>query len=157
MGGRYYWGDILMELRRVLIRSEDELQKKYGAQKPGMEAGLWIEQMTTGAAASGNPSNPGAIGVPNPPMPGETGGAPPVPGGAPGQNSTVRIVCRAVDLSGIDSAANNEIVYAVVRELKASPVFDPKTVEPSAQISPVDANGTFTFSIGVTPQNPLKL
>ena len=62
-----------------------------------------------------------------------------------------------MDLSGVDSAANNEIVYAVERELKASPVFDPKSVQPSAQISPVDANSTFTFSITVAPQNPLKL
>jgi hypothetical protein len=36
-------------------------------------------------------------------------------------------------------------------------VFDPKTVQPSPQLSPVDANGTFTFTITVSPQNPLKL
>jgi hypothetical protein len=62
-----------------------------------------------------------------------------------------------MDLSAVDSAANNEIVYAVVRELKASPLIDPKTVLPSPQISPVDASGTFTFSISLAPQNPLKL
>jgi hypothetical protein len=67
------------------------------------------------------------------------------------------LVCRAVDLSGIDSAANNEVVYAVERELKASPKFDPKSVQSSPQISPVDANSTFTFSIMIAPQNPLKL
>jgi hypothetical protein len=73
------------------------------------------------------------------------------------QTNAITLVCRAVDLSGVDSAANNEIVYAVERELKAMPVFDPKTVQPSAQITPVDLNGTFTFNITVTPQNLLKL
>ena len=79
----------------------------------------------------------------------------------PGESTTatnaITLICRAVDLSGVDSAANNEIVYSVERELKASPGFDPKSVQSSAQISPVDANGTFTFSIMVAPLNPLKL
>jgi len=142
MEDRYYWGDVLTEFRRVLIRSEDEVKKKYGAQKPGMEAGIWIEQMTLGAAT---------------PIPGDISASQPAAGGTPNQNNAITLVCRAVDLSGIDSAANNEIVYAVERELKASPVFDPKTVQPSAQISPVDANGTFTFTITVSPQNLLQL
>jgi hypothetical protein len=73
------------------------------------------------------------------------------------QTNAITLICRAVDLSAVDSGANNEIVYAVVRELKAAQVFDPKTVQPSAQITPVDLNGTFTFSVTVTPQNILKL
>jgi type IV pilus assembly protein PilM len=142
MEDRYYWGDVLTELRRTLIRSEDAIKKKYGAQKPGMEAGIWIEQMTLGTAA---------------PVAGDNTAPPPPAGATPDQNTAITLVCRAVDLSGVDSAANNEIVYAVETELKAAPVFDPKTVQPSIQISPRDANGTFTFSITVSPQNPLKL
>jgi hypothetical protein len=114
----------------VLIRSEDDIKKKYVAQKPGMEAGIWIEQMTT--ASPGN-------------------------AGANAQASSITLICCAVDLSSVDSAANNEIVYAIERELKASPVFDAKTVQPSAQLSPVDVNGTFTFSITFAPQSPLEL
>jgi hypothetical protein len=75
------------------------------------------------------------------------------------QTNAIMLVCRAVDLSGLpgmDSAANNEIVYSVERQLKATPAFDPKSVQTSQQISPVDANGTFTFTVTVTPQNPLK-
>src|ERR1035438_8629529 len=142
MEDRYYWGDVLTELRRTLIRSEDAIKKKYGAQKPGMEAGIWIEQMTLGTAA---------------PVAGDNTAPPPAAGATPDQNAPITLVCRAVDLSGVDSAANNEIVYAVETELKAAPVFDPKTVQPSIQISPRDVNGTFTFSITVSPQNPLKL
>jgi FtsZ-binding cell division protein ZapB len=153
MGERYYWGDVLTELRRTLIRSEDEIVKKYAAQyaalhpaqKQGMEAGIWIEQMMVGTAAPVAPTTPAS------------GGTPATPSSPTDPNNTIMLVCRAVDLSGIDTSANNEIVYAVERELKNAPVFDPKTVQPSAQISPVDANGTFTFSITVSPQNPLKL
>jgi len=143
MEGRYYWGDVLTELRRVLIRSEDAIKKKYGAQKQGMEAGIWIEQMTQGNAVPANP--------------GESAGSQPATGGALDQTNSLTLVCRAVDLSGVESAANNEVVYAVENELKAAPVFDPKTVQPSVQISPVDSNGTFTFTIVVSTQNPLKL
>jgi type IV pilus assembly protein PilM len=172
MGERYYWGDVLMELRRALIHSEEEIGKKYvaqyAAQHPAQQptadfAGIWIEQMITGMAPVGQ-TYPGAFAPPpspqpaqsNPAPPPENGGAQPAPGGA-SSASAITLVCRAVDLSSVDSAANNEIVYAVVRELKASPLFDPKTVAPSPQISPVDASGTFTFSISVSPQNPLKL
>jgi hypothetical protein len=142
MEGRYYWGDILTELRGALIRSEDEVRKKYAAQKPGMEAGIWIEQMTTGTAA--------------PAAPAENGAAQPPP--EQNTNTVITLVCRAVDLTQMDPTADNtEIVYAVERELKAAPVFDPKTVQSAAQISPVDAAGTFTFTITVVPQTPLRL
>jgi type IV pilus assembly protein PilM len=146
MAGRHYWGDILMEFRHALIRSEEEIQKKYGAQKQGVEAGIWIEQMMPGSVLPGNSMDPN---LPPNPAPGQPG--------VPAQNNVITVVCRAVDLSSVDSGANQEIVYAVVRELKAAPLFDAKTVQPSQQISSVDANGTFTFSISLSPENPLKL
>src|SRR5208282_4722176 len=30
---RYYWGDVLAEMRRVLIRSEEDIKKKLSAQR----------------------------------------------------------------------------------------------------------------------------
>ena len=147
MEERYYWGDVLAELRRSLIRAEDDVRKKYVVQRPGTEAGIWIEQMTTSAN----------LGYPGPmsPQNSDNGGA--LAGASNAQTNAITLICRAVDLSGIDSAANNEIVYAVERELKTSPVFNPASVQSSAQISPVDANSTFTFSIVLAPQNPLNL
>jgi hypothetical protein len=143
-------------LRQVLIRSEDEIVKKYSAQyvsqhpaqRQGMQAGIWIEQMTMGTAANANPGYANA-GVNN--------GTPAATGGALDQTNALTLVFRAVDLSPVDSGANNEIVYAVQRELKTAPLFNPNTVQPSAQISPVDPNGTFTFIVTVIPQNVLKL
>jgi type IV pilus assembly protein PilM len=160
MEDRYYWGDLLTEMRQVLIRSEDGIEKKYAQQyaalhpgsKQGLQAGIWVEQLTMGTGASAN-----SAGASLYPAPAVTAGAQAATGGASDQTNALTMVCRAVDLSGVDAAANNEIVYAVERELKAAPVFDPKTVQPAAQISPVDANGTFTFIITVVPQNPLKL
>src|SRR5271155_1185764 len=47
MEHRYYWGDVLVQLRAAFIRSEDDIKKKLSAQKPNVEVGIWIEQMTT--------------------------------------------------------------------------------------------------------------
>jgi len=149
MEERYYWGNVLGQLRQALIRSEDDVQKKYAPQRPGVRAGIWIEQLVTSA----NTGYPGTPGMP-PPNPDNTMTS---PGATPGQANPISLVCRAVDLSGVDSAANNEVVYAVERELKASPAINPASVVSSAQISPVDANSTFTFTITFAPQNPLNL
>jgi type IV pilus assembly protein PilM len=173
MDDKYYWGDVLAQLRLALIRSEDGIVKKFGQQYaaqhpgqiPGLEAGIWVEQMTmpglSGVAtvsvqAGIDPSRAAALAA----YQAATGvGAQPTPAAGPAEVSTnaITLYCRAVDMSGVDPSANNEIVYAVERELKAAPLFDPKSVQPSAQISAVDASGTFTFTITVAPQNALKL
>jgi type IV pilus assembly protein PilM len=147
MEDRYYWGNVLTELRRAFIRAEDDVQKKYAPQRPGTEAGIWVERMETTPVS--------AYGVnPPPPNPEAAGTA---PGATGASTNSITLICRAMDLSSVDSAANNEIVYAVERQLKASPAVDPKSVQPSPSISPVDANGTFMFSIMFAPQNPLNL
>jgi len=182
MEDRLYWRDHLAQLRQVLIRSEDDLVKKYAQQyaekhpglKQGMEAGIWIEQFTMPGAAGNTTTynSPTPAPVANSAYMdafnrAERGSAapPPPPAATPQAVATDQaaatnaftLVCRAVDLLAVDPSANNEIVYAVERELKLAPLFDPKTVHPSAQISPVDANGTFTFIISVAPTNTLKL
>jgi hypothetical protein len=142
---RYYWGDVLTQLRGVLIGSEDETRKKLSAQKPNVEAGIWIEQLTT------DPGLQGGTAVAS---------TPPVDQAAtpnPDQSAPVNVVCRAVNLSAIDPSANSEIAYAVESELKACPIFDPKTTQLTGQITPDDSNGTFTFGISLILQNPLKL
>jgi type IV pilus assembly protein PilM len=176
MDDKYYWGDLLGQLRLALIRSEDGIVKKYAAQyasqhpgqSPGLEAGIWVEQMTmpglSGSAtasplqAGDDPVRAAALAA----YRAQTGGGAAAPAAAPAApaesfTNAITLVCRAVDLSGVDPSANNEIVYAVERELKAAPLFDPKSVQPSAQITPPDASGTFTFIISVAPQNALKL
>ena len=177
---RYYWGDFLADMRRALLRSEDVIKKKLSIQKPGVEAGIWIEQMIA-AANLGAPST----GVPNaalppaglPGMPGGMPGMPGMPGMYPGQGmrppgemppanppadastttgaitNTLTLVCRAVNLTSVDPSANSEIAYAVENEVKKSVMVDPKTTSLVGNIVPDDSNGTFTFTLNVTPTN----
>jgi len=165
MQQRYYWGDFLAETRRALMRSEDDIKKKLSAQKPGVDVGIWVETMTSaanlGASAGADTAAPmPGMGAP----PGEYAGRFPgqgtPPGGDAGQpagastNNVITMVCRAVSLSSVDSSANTEIAYAVENEIKNSPLVDPKATQLSANISADDPNGTFTFTVNVTPLNP---
>jgi hypothetical protein len=134
-------------LRLALIGSEDDIKKKMSAQKPNVEAGVWIEQMTTIA----NLQNPGMGGYGD-------GQAPPA-GNTPdqSQDNSITLIFRAVNLTSVDPSASSEIAYAVESQLKACPIFDPKATQLSGQMSPDDSNGTFTFGMTVTLLNPLKL
>ena len=154
MEERYYWGNVLAELRRVLIRSEDDIKKKLSAIRPGVEAGVWIEQLTLGNTP-GPATGPGAVPGPMPvASPGENEAA---PGATPNPSSTLTLVCRAVNLSNIDPSANTDIAYTVLNELQANPLFDPKATQLRGDITPDDVTGTFTFGITVGLQHPLNL
>jgi type IV pilus assembly protein PilM len=169
MHQRYYWGDFLAEMRRALIRSEDDVRKKLMAQNPNVEAGIWIEQMVSasglGASSTASPN----LNMPMTVMPRSSHGSHGLPGGdqaapapMPGQpesttsTNTITLVCRAVSLASVDSSASHSIAYAVENEIKNSPMVDPQATQLSANISPDDANGTFTFTVNVTLRNPLN-
>ncbi len=186
MQARFYWGDFLSEMRRALIRSEDGIKKKMSAQKPGLEVGIWVEQMiaapSLGSASTavssapvmpgmsaermeryqGGPRGPGQY--PNQPgMPGEPGApAAPVPApalDASGQpavantNAPIVVVCRAINLNSVDPSASSQIAFAVESEIKNSPLVDSTATAMAGSIVPDDSNGTFTFTINVTPRN----
>src|ERR1017187_9611565 len=154
MEERYYWGDVLAELKHVLIRSEDDIKKKLSAIRPGVEAGVWIEQLTLGNTP-GPATGPGAVPIPMPvARPGENEA---VPVATPNPSSTLTLVCRAVNLSNIDPSANTDIAYTVLNELQANPLFDPKATQLRGDITLDDATGTFTFGITVGLQHPLNL
>jgi hypothetical protein len=158
MEQRYYWGDLLTELRRALIRSEDSIKKKLSAQRAGVEAGVWVEQLTYGM-----PTTPGASpGTPMTPpptaLPGE-GGAAPATDAAANPANNLTLICRAVNLSYVDPTATTVIAYTVENELKASPFFDPKTTALLGNIVTDETTGTFTFGItlGLTNTPNLNL
>jgi type IV pilus assembly protein PilM len=158
MEQRYFWGDVLDQLRNVLIRSEDDIKKKLSEKKTGVESGIWIEQLTTlpDLQSVGGGMMPG--GMPG----GREGGGQPgqsvtTPGETALQGTPISLICRAVSLSDLDPSANSEIAYAVEKELQACPIFDPKTTQLTGQITPDAASGTFTFGITVTLTNTLKL
>jgi len=182
MNDRYYWGSMLAELRRVFVRAENDTQKELSAQKPGVQAGIWIEQMSTAplAAQKGAPvagrhligfntyntpgasvssTDPGAANnQANPRDTESTGNADNTQNTAPSNSEgTINLVCRAVSLSSVDPSANTGIAYALQKELQASPYFDPKATQLSGEISVDDVTGTFTFGVSVTLKKPLKL
>jgi type IV pilus assembly protein PilM len=145
MEDRYYWGDVLAQLRSALILSEEDVKKKLSVQKPNVEVGIWIEQMAT----IGNLQNPAAANA----NPGDGG----TPTATSAQINTITLVCRAVNLSAVDPSADSEIAFAVENQLKNCPIFDPKTTQLAGQTSPDDVTGTFTFGVTVGLLNPLKL
>jgi type IV pilus assembly protein PilM len=173
MEQRYYWGDILQEMRSALIRSEADIKKKLSAQRPGVEAGVWIETLTTapnlgGANAPQNSADPYPPNVPNPymrgyPQPTSSPQSPPpdqtaATTGTVGSTNVITLVCRAVNLTGVDPSANSEIAFEVERELKsATNYFDPKTTSLTTPIVTDEASGTFTFGLTVGLVNPLQL
>jgi type IV pilus assembly protein PilM len=167
---RYYWGDFLADLRQALMRSEDDIKKKLSPQKPNVEAGIWIEQMTAdaslGAAAAGAAATPPPMQMDfrnrarNPWAPGDQAmnPAPVAPPPDAGQSSSantngITIICRAVSLTSVDPAANSAIAYAVESEIKNSPFVDPKATSLVGNIVPDDVTGTFTFTLNVAPTN----
>jgi hypothetical protein len=185
MQDRYYWGDFLASLRTALIRSEDDLRKKLSAQKTGAEVGVWIDQITAGTPvnASGMAMMPNM--APTAPVGGyglarsaqedlmrragyQQVAAPAAPAADPGaqagvglpSTNAILLVCRAVSLTmTVDQNANNkDVAYSVRDQIASSPMVDPdpKATQLVGEISPVE-NGTFTFTLSVTPLNPLKL
>jgi type IV pilus assembly protein PilM len=194
MENRYYWADVLKEVRRVLIHVEELTKKKLY----GNDGGIWVEQFDatippvatdpTGAptSAPGAPLDvPGAVPGAPPPAPEEPnleemrllqqrlGGMPPgfaeqaagaTPLAGSGMSmagvteiSAVTLLFRAVSLTQVAASANTDIAYALLDELKASPLCEPNGTQFSTMIIPDDATGTFTFGVIMTLKQPLKL
>jgi len=170
MEARYYWGDTLSELRRVLIQSEDDMKKKLSTPKNTVETGIWIEQFITlsgvsGSAGSspiqagdGDAARASAIAAY---MAAERQQTPTVvtTDQTNSQTNSISLVCRAVDQTKVsgDASANSETAFEIESQLKASPLFDSKATQLTGQIVPDDSTGTFTFGITLMPSNPLHL
>jgi type IV pilus assembly protein PilM len=147
MQSQYYWGDVLAETRMCLIRAENDVEKKLSAEKPGVQAGIWIEQMTTmptGSASYG-------MAMPGQVPPGMPQSA--VPMGSTQTTNSITLICRAVSLQQVDPSANSDMAYAVQNELQNCKYFDPKGTTLAGNISPDDANRTFTFGVNLALTN----
>jgi len=171
---RYYWADVCAELRRVLLVSEEDVRLKFVPQKPNVQVGIWIDQITADSSLGGVASLGSA-----PPPPINTGpvvrtqgrspfGGPTARGtgtttataAASGANGLlIKVTCRAVDLTAVDSAANLDLAYDVQNQLRSSPLFnpDPAATVLDAKGPQLDASGTFSFDLTVALKNPLKL
>jgi hypothetical protein len=181
MQDRFYWADVLSELRSVLIRAEEKTKASYRA-----ETGIWIEQLTTATPVA---TDPNAVIV-NPISPGGSAGsmappgmsreqsemyerrygikrpsaesppASPTPGSAGGSGGTndvdvMNITFRAIGLSNIQPGANADTALELLTEIKNSPYFDPSTNTYAGDISqevPLNPNaGTANAQPGQQP------
>jgi type IV pilus assembly protein PilM len=180
---RYYWTDILGELRQVLVRSENQIKSRLRA-----EPGIWIEQLSTFVTA---PSAGVEVAADTPAeqpvidvearrrfmarygllqMGGERGGGE----GAPQQEavspearkssntnevSNITITFRAVGLSQVGAEANKAVAFAVMDEIRTHPLFvdDPNETKFNGNIGAEEPPGTFTFGIIAKLKRPLKL
>lgn len=164
MSDRFYWADVLSELRNILIRAEEKTKASFRA-----DTGIWIEQLTTGtpvavdanaAAIGAQITQPTGSGMMIPPgmskeqeemyarrygiRRGGSAETPPAAAAAPAAGAstgstndidTMNITFRAVGLSNIAPGANADTALELLTEIKNSPYFDPSTNTYAGDIS----------------------
>ena len=183
MDDRYYWADVLSEVRQALIRVEQGTKVKLHT-----DAGVWLEQMTS-ATPKPEGEQPGAV-APTPVISAAEGaateafkrryglerGAPAAPpaesvapagghskkakaAGDTNEIATVTLGFRGVSLTGVSGQpeANKGVAYDVLKELQSSPVFDAEETKTPTDVTLDEQTGTFTFSIVAQLKHPLKL
>ena len=164
---RSYWGNLLNELRNVLMKTEREGKAQFKT-----DTGIWIERFTPDCAGAG----PAFVPAPNDAVPGGPGGRGPGgrgpggpggrgsggpggrgPGGGPSDSacSTISIICRGVDLTQVAPNANTTFAFMLDKELKASPLLSATNSGIVGNLSPEGKE--FTVQVVVTPKQPLKL
>jgi type IV pilus assembly protein PilM len=108
------------------------------------------------APEGSTPGGESAVGGASSATVGEVGttpaaGSPKAPkGNSTTELSTIKVVFRAVSLN---DTANNQLIYALDSELKASPIFDAKETQLTGSLKKDDAVGGVTFTF----QGELKL
>jgi type IV pilus assembly protein PilM len=184
MSDRYYWLDVLKEIRQALIRVEADTKSSLGT-----DAGIWIETLTTftsgaetmagegtgiggalGAAAQSASSSARTAARYNlrmPTGPGVGAATAVVPGAArakpkdPNAIGSLDVTFRAISLASLSEKAqadaNLVTAYAVEAELKSSALFDPTNTTLSSSLGPTEDPGTFTFKMTLQLKRPLKL
>jgi len=179
MEQRFYWADVLSELRRTLMQAEAARTRAMG-----VENGVWIESFTSATPGlTASPTSEAEPESPTPfyynrlmmerygliprgaPLPSEgesaaTAAAPkPATPTSTNEISVVTMKCRGLNLIKYDPSANEKLAYALRDELLTSPMFDSKETKLSGDIEQVEATNSVTFSFGVTLKlkHPMKL
>lgn len=169
---RFYWNDLLGEVRRILIQAEAKTKDKLQKQSPNADVGVWIESFTPvlpasmGGAAVMSPSAPAPGNYPALPPEYLPSDAPPVPvpqptassGGAASENdiAVITLVCRGVNLTKVAPNANIDLAYALQAEAKASSFFVPEGTELVGETREDSATPTFVFNMNLKLKRPFK-
>jgi type IV pilus assembly protein PilM len=163
---RFYWADVLTELHGILIQVEADMKDKLHT-----DTGIWIEKfLTTPETADTLTAMTGGTGHFITGFGGTrpTRGIAPPPvtlgGGAAAATSTNEISVVTVDFRGVNlvniskvDSANNDMAFAVVEALKASPYFDKDGTQTTNQMEMDPAGGTFKFTVNLKLKRAVKL
>lgn len=170
MQERIYWGDILFELRRVLLDTEKSARVKLGA-----DVGIWIDKLYSTEpvqeVAAQEEESPRMNPMRMDPALARRYGLIPKAADAEGDGAgetaakksaastnevaTLNITIRAVNLK---AKANSEVAYELERGMKASALFDEKETQLSGNLDQVeDGAPSFTFPLKVKLKRPIKL
>jgi len=176
MSDRYYWLDVLKEMRQALIRVEADTKSNLGT-----DAGIWIDSLSTftpdAETMAGDAVGRAALGaVSRTPSPYDryntrAPGAAPTAAGAPAAVSAkardpnaidnLDVTFRAVSLASlsekVQADANQVMAYAVQAEMRSSALFDPTNTKLASIMGVPEDPGTFTFKMNIQLKRPLKL
>jgi hypothetical protein len=169
---RTLWSEMFSELRGVMKNTEDEQRKILN-----QPVGVWIDsfisaEVQTPIASGGEEEqqNSGMSRFMNDPVLAKRyglmlkpqaaaadAGAEGKPAKAANTNelSTIKVTFRAVNLN---EAANNQLIYALEKAIKASPSFDREGTQLSGSLEKAEANATtFSFPLSLKLKRPIKL
>jgi type IV pilus assembly protein PilM len=160
VNGRFYWVDVMTELRKVLMNVEADTKAKLR-----VEPGIWIEKFETavpeGSTTLGARRDPYS-GVPVAPMSPrmmalrtDPATGQPIPQAAESTNTLgmISLVFRAVRLDTVSASANSDLAFAVVHDIQNHPLFDRDgTVAGDLHME----TNTFTFELNAKLRSLLK-
>ena len=86
---------------------------------------------------------------------GEAGPKKPKSSNSTNEIATISLTLRAVNLSKIKTGANNELVFEVQNQMKASPFFDANETRFDGTLN--EEENTFSFPMKVKLKRPMKL
>jgi len=155
---RGYWGNLLNEIRNVLINTERAGKAEFKA-----ETGIWIEKFIPDCAVAGAGTGGAPVAPPPetaaPPRRGpRRGGGPAGGGGSTGGNipcTTITVLLRAVDLTPVAATANSRLGFILQSNLQSSSLLDPTNSYFIGKTDPKDY--TFHLQAQIAPKRPLKL
>ena len=178
---RFYWIQLLVELRNVLMQVEANQKLALTTPENGgtnTDSGVWLETFSP-VLPNGSPW--AAAGeMFSSPRSGKGGGRgrlnqrgnmrggnmrqqearpnqPPPPGANVDAISAISLTCRAVTRENVSPSANSDLAYALQKQMTNSTFF--KDAKFDAETLTVDGSNTntFTFSLTVTLTKPFKL
>jgi hypothetical protein len=166
--GRVYWGVVLNEVRDLLIKTERDGRELFKT-----DTGIWIEKFQPDCAGGAPPSpvaapDGGGPGAPPGGMRRRGGrfGGPPGGGGGGGGGSTmagetcstITVLCRGLDLSGIKSGANDSMAFLLKNNLTSSSLISSNTTLGEIRLDNTTYRvPTFTVQVNIGLEKPLKL